>query len=55
MVGFQVGKDRSTCYYKLDLDSLKGNDVQDEAVIDMQLGSLLRRALLKSDFVSIRK
>jgi len=50
IVGFKVGKDRSACYYKVDLA-----EMQTEQEIEAALGHHLNLALKKSDFVSVRK
>ena len=66
IVGFKVGKDRSTCYYKVDVpkpNSLeweisKGSDKSNkefEKGIEAVIGHYMWMALKKSDFVSVRK
>ena len=49
IVGFKVGRDKSTCYYKVDVANYHPDDAE------VKLGHYLRLALEKSDFVSVRK
>jgi len=49
IVGFKVGKDKSTCYYKVEVN------LEDELDAKDSLGHYMFLALKKSDFVSVRK
>jgi len=68
IVGFEVNRDKSTCYYKVKVPNLnplsmdyqisKGSvktEKEFNKEIEAVLGHYLRLALLKSDFVSVRK
>jgi len=65
IVGFKVGKDRSTCYYKLEIpefsDETKALTYKGKMYFSMNelvektVGHYMRLALEKSDFVSVRK
>ena len=65
IVGFKVDRDKSTCYYKIDIPEKgsldygvrKGNlsEKAFDEILDEMLGHKLMLALKKSDFVSVRK
>jgi len=65
IVGFKVGKDKSACYYKIEIPEYddekkiilhKGKMYFSiNELIEKQIGHYMRLALEKSDFVSVRK
>lgn len=64
IVGFKVGEDRSTCYYKVpdvpfgafEAIAVKGDSQEEkDKEVEKVLGHYLYLALKKSDYVSIRK
>jgi len=61
IVGFKVGVDKSTCYYKVDTPVLEPHSFDwqmsgvKEEDVERALGHYLLLALRKSDFVSVRK
>jgi len=59
IVGFKVGVDRSTCYYKVTIPDVdlytQKYDEEERLSIELKLGHYMRLALEKSDFVSVRQ
>lgn len=65
IVGFKVGKDRSTCYYKITIPEFSDETevltykkkmyFSMNELIEKEVGHYMRLALEKSDFVSVRK
>jgi len=65
IVGFKVGRDRSTCYEKIEVPNpgsldwgIRKGDLTEKEFrekIERIIGREMWKALLKSDFISVRK